>query len=57
MRFAAESTLLAPSHIAISDEDGNVRGYRDGGDKTRVQLLKAAFKGCLFLFILPVRLT
>ena len=31
-------------------------GYREGDDKTRVQLLKAALKGCLFLFILLVRL-
>ena len=43
-----------PSHIAISDEKGgvrgisdergNVRGYREGDDKTRVQLLVDAIK-------------
>ena len=43
-----------PSHIAISDEKGgvrgisdergNVRGYREGDDKTRVQLLKSALQ-------------
>ena len=36
--------LPPTSHIAISDEKGNVRSYREGGDKTRVQLLVEAIK-------------
>ena len=37
-----------PSHIAISDEKGNVCGYREGDDKTRVQLLVDAIKYYLY---------